>query len=77
YFENKKYESGTNLCMKILNYADFKGGEGKLDNFLIINDLKLLSKDQRFRNMLQQIKHNFDNNYYKFENLYLTGYPVE
>lgn len=71
YFENKKYESGTNLCMKILNYADFKGGEGKLDNFLIINDLKLLSKDQSFRNMLHQIKYNFDNNYYKFENLYL------
>ena len=72
YFEHEKYENSINLCMKILNYAYFKGGEGKLDNFLIINDLKLLSKDQRFRNRLQQIKYKFDNNYHKFENLYLT-----
>lgn len=73
YLENEKYKNSLNLCMKILNYANFEGGEGKLDNFLIINDLKLLSKDQRFRNKLQEIKYNFDNNYYKFENLYLTG----
>ena len=71
-FENEKYKNSINLCMKILNYANFKGGEGKLDNFLIINDLKLLSKDQRFRNTLQQIKYKFDNNYHKFEDLYLT-----
>ena len=45
YFENEKYKNSINLCMKILTYANFKGGEGKLDNFLIINDLKLLSKD--------------------------------
>jgi len=72
YFENKKYESSFNLCMKVLNYADFEGGEGKIDNFLMINSLKLLSQDQRFMNTVQQIKYNFDNNYYKFENLYLA-----
>ncbi|MGI9010155.1 MAG: hypothetical protein ACR2F1_03085 [Nitrososphaeraceae archaeon] len=72
YFENEKYQSSINLCMKILKYANFKGGEGKLDNFLIMNDLKLLSKDQIFRNNLKQIKNNFDNNFHKFENLYLT-----
>ena len=72
YFENEKYKNSINLCMKILNYANFEGGEGKLDNFLIINDLKLLSKDQLFRNRLQQIKYKFDNNYHKFEDLYLT-----
>ena len=45
YFESEKYQSSVNVCMKILKYAGFKGGEGKLDNFLIMNDLKLLSKD--------------------------------
>jgi hypothetical protein len=58
-----KYKSGSNLCMDILNYADFKGKEDKEENFAMINSLKLLSKDQRFRNTLQQIKNNFDNNF--------------
>ena len=72
YFENQNYKSSFSLCVKILNYAHFEGGLGNLDNFEMVKSLKLLSKDQRFRNTLQQIKDNFDNNYYKFENLYLT-----
>ena len=46
-----------------INYADFEGKEDKEENFAMINSLKLLSKDQRFRNTLQQIKNNFDNNF--------------
>jgi hypothetical protein len=53
--------------MNILNYADFEGKEDKEENFAMINSLKLLSKDQRFRNTLQQIKNNFDNNFYNLE----------
>lgn len=53
--------------MNILNYADFEGKEDKEENFAMINSLKLLSKDQRFRNTLQQIKNNFDKNFYNLE----------
>lgn len=53
--------------MNILNYADFEGKEDKEENFAMINSLKLLSKDQRFRNTLQQIKNNFNNNFYNLE----------
>lgn len=53
--------------MNILNYTDFEGKEDKEGNFAMINSLKLLSKDQRFRNTLQQIKNNFDKNFYNLE----------
>jgi hypothetical protein len=53
--------------MNILNYADFEGKEDKEENFAMINSLKLLSKYQKFRNTLQQIKNNFDNNFYNLE----------
>ena len=67
YSNYETYKSASSLCMKILNYGDFEGGEGNLDDFNMITSLKLLSKDQRFRNTLQQIKNNFDNNFYNFE----------
>lgn len=53
--------------MNILNYADFEGKEDKEENFTMIDSLKLLSKDQRFRNTLQQIKNNLDKNFYNLE----------
>jgi hypothetical protein len=61
------YISGSNLCMEILKHADFEEPEDKIENFAMITSLKLLSKDQRLRNTLQQIKNNFDNNFYNFE----------
>ena len=68
YFNNEIYQSSSNLCMSILYYADFEGGLGKSDNFEMVTSLKLLSKDQRFRNTLQHIKNNFANNFYNFNN---------
>jgi uncharacterized radical SAM superfamily Fe-S cluster-containing enzyme len=32
--------------MEILKYADFEEREGKIENFAMINSLKLLSKDK-------------------------------
>jgi hypothetical protein len=58
--------------MNILDNANFEGREGKLEDFAMITSLKLLSKDHRFRNTLQHIKNNFDNNFYNFENWSLT-----
>ena len=36
-------------------------------DFEMITSLKWLSKDQRLRNTLQQIKNKFNNNFYNFE----------
>jgi hypothetical protein len=68
----ERYVNGSNLCMEILKSADFEGREGNIENFAMITSLKLLSKDQRFRNTLQEIKNNFENNFYNFESWSLT-----
>ena len=67
YSDHEIYESGSTLCMRILNYANYEVGAGKLEDFEMITSLKWLSKDQRLRNTLQQIKNKFDNNFYNFE----------
>ena len=72
YFYLETHNSAYSLCIGILNDADFEDRRGKLENSKMITDLKLLAKDQIFRKCLQNIKNNFDNNFYNFERLSLT-----
>ena len=67
YFNCEIERSSSNLCMRILNHTEDE--LDKTDNFERITSLKLLSKDQRFRNTLQQLKNKFDNNFNKFESI--------
>jgi hypothetical protein len=66
YFDYEIDKCGSNFCMGILNYAEVEGELEKLDKD-IIHSLKMLSKDKRFKNTLEQIKNKVANNFYKFE----------
>ncbi|HSF50414.1 MAG TPA: hypothetical protein VLA74_06610 [Nitrososphaeraceae archaeon] len=69
-----KYAIGriSNLCIQVLEYASAEDEFWKSEAIEMAKSLKLLSKDKKFKNTLEQIKNKFDTNFDKFENLSLT-----
>lgn len=55
----------TDFCLKVLK-SNFQSSYDKEEKYNKQQDLKLLSKDILFLNLVNNIKNNFDRNYYEF-----------